>query len=352
MILINDTEGNFFSSIDVHNIMLLERIKYYALMILVPTGLVLNTLSFVVFYKIKRHKSAVGCHIMCMAVADNCVLLGAFAVEADILGSSLQDRSWFLCKGSTVLVNSGCLWSGLLLASATIERFCCIAYPLKVKTWNLVTVSKILNVVFFFTSFGFNIPTVFGTYIETYENKTTCAFNEESTISKVTDLIVNGIVSNMVIMLLILIFTIAIAVRLHRIRNHRRTLSQNLVLRSNKEVVITSMLFAIACLFLATRLPITVIYEVGRYLDLAKNSENFQLYYTVWPVSVILLVINYSVNFVIYVIFFKEFRDKLLNSGRREGFLEQDTFRRSSTRISVLTVNRTVAPAPQIVTAF
>ena len=45
----------------------------------------------------------------------------------------IHDLSIVLCKSSEMMVNGGALWSGLLLASATIERFCCIAYPLKVK---------------------------------------------------------------------------------------------------------------------------------------------------------------------------------------------------------------------------
>ena len=102
-----------------------EQIQLYGIVTLLPMGIILNTLSFVVFYKIKKHKSAVGLRKMCMAIADSCALL------------AIQDLHIVLCKTSIPLGNAGSLWSGVLLASATVERYCCIAYPLKVKTWNL-----------------------------------------------------------------------------------------------------------------------------------------------------------------------------------------------------------------------
>ena len=75
---------------------------------------------------------------MCMAIADNCALLGILGVQDNNFSKdkplpSIQDLSIVLCKGSTIFVNAGALWSGLLLASATVERYCCIAFPLKVR---------------------------------------------------------------------------------------------------------------------------------------------------------------------------------------------------------------------------
>ena len=46
-------------------------------------------------------------------------------------------------------VNFSFLWSGVLLASATVERFVSVVYPLKVKTWDLYQISKMLKIVHF-----------------------------------------------------------------------------------------------------------------------------------------------------------------------------------------------------------
>ena len=42
----------------------------YSNVILVPIGIVLNILSFIIFYQIKTYKSATGLHLMCIAIAD------------------------------------------------------------------------------------------------------------------------------------------------------------------------------------------------------------------------------------------------------------------------------------------
>ena len=246
-----------------------DQIRLYGNVILIPTGFMLNILSFIVFYKIKRHKSATGSHIMCMAVADNFALLGVLLLQNN---SFLEDK-WLpritdlnivLCKSSEMIVNGGALWSGLLLASATIERFCCIAYPLKVKTWNLLTFSKIFNVVSFFLSFGLNGLVGYDNYIGQDLSYTVC-LNTYTRLGVLSDQIINSFFSHIVVTSVILIFTIAMAVQLRRTKKDRKTLSQNIAIRSNREFVITTMLFAIACLFLATRLPMVVVYQVSVY---------------------------------------------------------------------------------------
>ena len=45
------------------------------------------------------------------------------------------------------MTSLGMLWSNLLLMSATVERFISIAFALKVKSWNLLFISKILMIV-------------------------------------------------------------------------------------------------------------------------------------------------------------------------------------------------------------
>ena len=248
-----------------------DRIRVFGSALLIPTGIIMNILSFIIFYKIKKYKSAPGSHIMCMAIADNCALLGILAVESYNFKKPqrkpcIQDLNIVLCKSSTILLNAGALWSGILLASATVERYCCIAYPLKVRSWNLSKISKFLNVIYFFASFALNIPVGFDLYLEKENNEPICLFSLGG-MSELADHIVNGVLSHVIVTLLILIFTCAIAVRLKKIRNNRKTLSQSVVIQSNKEYVITTMLFAVVCLFLVTRLPMVVVYETARYIQ-------------------------------------------------------------------------------------
>ena len=141
-------------------VILADRIRLYGSIVIIPPGIILNILCFVIFYKIEKHKSALGLHMMCMAIADNCILLGILIMEdyGFIFGKSfrIQDFNMVFCRGAYIFFNAGPLLGGLLLASVTVERYCCIAFPLKVKTWNLTRLSKILNVLYFFASLNLN----------------------------------------------------------------------------------------------------------------------------------------------------------------------------------------------------
>ena len=272
--------------------------QIYGSTILIPTGIILNLLSFVIFYKIKKYKSAPGSHIMCMAFADNCALLGILGAQDNSFSKdkpipNIQDLNIVLCKGANIFFNSGALWSGFLLASATVERYCCIAYPLKVRLWNMGKLSKILNIVYFFASFGLNIPAGYDLYILKQDNQTFC-ISPFGGYGDIIDQIVNGILSHIIVTVIILIFTIAIAVHLKRMRNNRKTLCQSAVVQRSKEYVITTMLFAVACLFLVTRLPIVVVFEVARFYDSTVNIDvrTLQLIEISASSAILLLVIH------------------------------------------------------------
>ena len=153
----------------------------------------------------------------------------------------------------------------------------------------------------------------------------------------------NGVLSHIIVTVIILIFTVLIAIHLKKTRNNRKTLSQRVVIQRSKEFVITTMLFAIACLFLVTRLPIVVVFEAKRYLELQDNVDvkTWQLVMASWYTVVLLLVINHSTNFVIYIIFFKEFKDTFVAMVRCKQNNKETNLRRSSTRTSMVTSNRT-----------
>ena len=204
-------------------------------------------------------------------------------------------------------------------------------------------ISKILNVIYFLASFSLNFPLGLDIHLGTEDNETICDSPPGSPID-IVDQVVNVILSHIIVTIIVFIFTVAIAVYLKKIRNNRRTLSQSVVIQSNKEYVITTMLFAVACLFVATRLPLIVIYETLPYLNNI-YLETFTRIYLTSSVAILLLVINHSMNFVIYVIFFKEFRDKLVAMVTCKQNNSGANLRRSSTRFSMVTSTRVQTPA-------
>ena len=192
----------------------------------------------------------------------------------------------------------------------------------------------------FFLSFGLNALVGYDNYIGQEFNKTFC-YNSDKSLGVLSDQIINIFFSHIVITSVILIFTIAMAVQLRRTRKDRKTLSQNIAIRSNREFVITTMLFAIACLFLATRLPVVIVYQVSLYYKTKPvDIKSLQLLNAAYYSTILLLVINHSTNFVIYIVFFKEFRTQFVSFVTCGKSRNEAALRRSSTRISTVTFNQ------------
>ena len=110
----------------------------------------------------------------------------------------------------------------------------------------------------------------------------------------------------------ILIFTILIAIFLFTYKRNRTALSQHSnAVQSQKEFRISLMLFIVACLFIVTRFPGIIIFEIRQYY-LSKNTFQNKMFSDiaiVYPISEFLTVINHSINFVIYIVFLRKFRE-------------------------------------------
>ena len=185
---------------------------------------------------------------------------------------------------------------------------------MKVKNWNTLKISKILNISYFITSFPANGPVGYDLHIFSAYNKTICYVTHEDNITVATDQILNGIISNITVPIIILILTTATAVLLFRAKFKRNALSQKIInqdTKDNKEIMTTVMLFTVTILFLITRIFSVVLYEIPTfYPDRSfKTTKNLLI---AWSFAVVSVVLNHSVNFAIYIIFFKEFRDTFL----------------------------------------
>ena len=114
----------------------------------------------------------------------------------------------------------------------------------------------------------------------------------------------------------ILIFTIHIACFLFSYKRNRSELSENSkAVQSQKEFRISLMLFIVACLFIVTRCPGISMFEIRQYYlskDKFQNNEVFSDIAVAYPISEFLTVINHSVNFVIYIVFLRKFRETFL----------------------------------------
>ena len=295
-----------------------QQFELYSDLILVPIGIVPNVWSFWTLYKMRTYQSAAGLHLMLIAIADTVTIIGLFFNRSHSFRKYIKipyfmNMHIILCKGIPLIASLGTIWSGLLLLSATIERFISIAFALKVKSWNLLRISKILIVVHLAISLALSVAWVYYLqFIEMY-GKTFC--NVETKYQDIyhkIDTFTFAVFGNGVCGGLVLIFTTLIAIFLFKSKQQRSSMSHGSK-TSDKEFRITLMLFLVACLFIFTKLPeIVVVQIIIQYADNQPRDQSYANALIAWPVTNVLLILNHSVNFVIYVIFFKTFRNTSL----------------------------------------
>ncbi len=139
-VIVGDSNSNHNKALTI-----IKNIELYCSLTLGPLGFILNVAAFVVFVKMKGIQKSSSLYFKCLAIADNFAILGVFShINTNNNYTPVPDISVVhpaFCKFFAFSIISGLNASGFILACATVERFICIAFPLKVKTWNLYLVS-------------------------------------------------------------------------------------------------------------------------------------------------------------------------------------------------------------------
>ena len=286
-------------------------IHLYGLIILFPLGIIFNTLSLIIFQKSQAFSTSIGNHLKCISISDSILLMGGFLGAPDEYWEEKFNFSYITslnnisCQMTNYILNVGLLSTGLILSSATIERFLAIAFPLKYRSWNTLRTSKIILPVFFILSLGLS---AYAPSLLEISEQGECDIIEKH--RKTYDLIftiVLIIIANGICGGVILIFTlIIIGLLFHQLRK-RNVLSKNNSANSSskKEVRISVMLVTISLLFIFLRFPKIImvkfiLFKAGNPL-LIKSMSKLTEFFT---------ALNHSINFIIYVIFLESFRKK------------------------------------------
>ena len=297
-----------------------EQIELFGTLVITPIGIVFNIVCLVVFYLCKTHKTATGLHLMCIAVADNFVSLGLIVDHAYYFADyvhffNLLKPNLISCKAAMFFTPFGVLLSSLLAASATVEKFISVAFALKVKMWNLLFASKILLVLYFVGTFLFPVLLSYHKQVESINDIPTCTFKVayNSSLDVFFAFVFYG-VSLGFCSTVIIIFTFLIGVVLFKAKKQRKIMSQDNSDRNNNELRITLMLCIVAISFIVARFPMFTCYEIMFYYQnkLQFNNAAYLNAQITYPIAELILTIKHSINFIIYLIFFKEFRNTFI----------------------------------------
>ena len=218
-------------------------------------------------------------------------------------------------------ISSKC-WFFLLLTSATIERYISVTFPLKVKSWNLHNKTKILLVGHCMATFGLSSYSFLCYNIIPLDIKRCLPALKNDQFCYVSEIIINSVVSNKGCTLMIFIFTILTSIKLLKMKRRRSEEGRE----STKEFNITVMLVTVATLFLILRTPEIILFQTVNYFIkkqpdwscVRQCCNSISILYNICNSKSLhqfsrLYDINHSINFLVYMIFFRQFRNTFLS---------------------------------------
>ena len=294
---------------------LFHYVTMYFNMVGIPVGLIFNLLCIAVFMKSKLARTSIALEMIVLSVADNIKMISYFIFNSvqwsnfiDI--PDLSAINHVTCAGLFYFGLVGSLLYSWTLSMATIERFCCINFPLKVKTWNLYKKSQVLLPVLVFISLGLPMYHFwcYNLLVINDEGGKMCLTSPKvpSKMCSVSQAIVAIGMVSFIPGVLIFVLSILIGVMLYRSKVRRQEIgvnSNNNNSNDNREFRITTMLLTEAIFFLVTRGTMSTMLQLNRRHHYSKPFLIYPL-----KVFVCLVTLNNSTNFAFYMIFLQDFR--------------------------------------------
>ena len=303
---------------------------------IIVVGFIGNSLTFVVFWK-GNFNSSTTFLFLSLSLVDSAHLLTvfpfatvmAFVEYTGCLQDYLTLRPYFTVYlfPAILLTKTAAIWVVVLVA---INRYIIVCLPLRATQWCTLTKVKIELAVVLIAAVLYNIP-------KFAENRVSL----DMTYVEYTSFGENGLFFFIYDTICLLIFLLAlpivtltvVTVRLIKaIKAHRRMqlAMQNRSQQNDSNV--TFSLVIVVIVFIACQVPTFVWYVLYAVLEYEANDCGGFLFYAGRIVS-ILITLNSSINFVIYIIANKAFRDVLMEKvcGRR-------------TQIPVVTAHEMVGP--------
>ena len=296
-------------------------IRFYALGVIIPAGLLGNIISIVVFLSCHLRRKSPGQYFIALALADNIVLLGELCLwlnksfwEKRNINIHFMSDDVFLCKFVNYVRYLGRIWSSLIVMTISIERLFVIFVPMKAKHYSTPNCARLIITLLLI--FGALVSSPIFSYvgIGMYNGKEICRVYVDHMedflvwcLSGVVafEMIVPGIVIFIVTGLMIYRLTVATSIR--TMLQASRVFKER---RSEKQTNMT--LIAVALSFLLLRPPYIISYCVYFRGVLWKNRPCDPLFdfrsFAASGITYIFAVLNYSLNFVLYFVSGSSFR--------------------------------------------
>lgn len=276
------------------------------------TIIVMNTHQFINFGS--RHL------LIALAIADLSVIVtqplkNLFLI--DLLGCDIRSLTIFGCKLYFGVHKTGKMASSWIVVSLAIERLAAVRYPFQVKQWFSDRNIFIGMCMMFFVLAGFNVGYAYYTEIDSNGICNPDIYNKSNSAAVSTyHHVFNAGVTLYFIGPLVILFTVIpmILISLIKIGRQRAQISsscKNITLRP------TIMLLTVMFGYIVFVTPIGIVRIVVNYSGDNLYDVDMTWFSTFRNIAFVLEIINYAINFFLYVCSSEEFRQGVKDLLRR-----------------------------------
>ena len=293
-------------------------IDKYWFPVLIPIGLVGNTLSFFVMIKPNNRKMSTCIYMAAISVNDNLMMCCAFHYW---LVSAANIHKWFLweCKLSAYLHIFSLQCATYQVLSMTVDKYIAIKWPHRAVTYSTPRRARFIAFGVFVSTLSYNVPILFVTSL--LEGQCV-AYNVGGTMTSIyswISFILNGIIpfSMLIYMNSVIVQTIRESRTLFQetsckekdVNTNQDSDTRQRTMK-NAESQLTIMLLLVTLLFSILLIPTYVRFI---FLTLVKRNTQFKsaLSILIFQLSHKLYVTNSGVNFFLYCISERKFRKDL-----------------------------------------
>ena len=306
-------------------------INIYWFPILVPIGLVGNTLSFLVMEQPQNRKMSTCIYMAAISINDN--LMMCLALH-DWLISALKVHKWYLwgCKIASLFSHFSLQCATYQVLAMTTDRYIAIKWPHRAATYSTSKRAKfiILGIVIF--TFIYNIPHIF---IASLMRNECLSYLVGGTITKIyswVTFLVNGIIpfSMLIYMNYVILQTVRKSRKMFK-ANESGTAKERT--RKGVENQLTIMLLLVTVLFTILLIPTYIRFIYLSFVE-SDTPGKFARSMLIYQVTYKLYTTNSGINIFLYCLSGRKFRNDL-----REILCYHTMLSRLNTRANVSTVS-------------
>ncbi|XP_062591919.1 growth hormone secretagogue receptor type 1-like [Saccostrea cucullata] len=315
-ILSSGTINTTMLTSETSSITIFDYINYVFLPVSVLLGVVGNSLTVLVMRTDRFSGSPFSCLLIVLALSDLVALLSqpfnkAFFIE--LIGQDIRAIHDITCKLYIVIRRTSKMMSSWMVVGLCLERFIAVWFPMKAKYLisKRLVLTFIISILVIIVSFN-GAWSYASRVLDGQCNPDVYDHSDSNERLKFGLMLQMGTAIYSMVPIVILIFlTTLIVVKLFKHQRWRRSLNSRP--SSDNEGRITAMLICIVIAYVILILPITIIHNVAYQKHVHAYSEKSYKFSSFKEVAQWMEQLNYCLNFFLYVMTSKQFRQLLCN---------------------------------------